>query len=218
MMRLYLGGSFDPVHDGHLDMIRHVAHRLSSHEVATRPAFDIYFLPTAGNPFKDKPTDSIHRLAMLSLACQLLRDEDIHTTICPLEIHQTPPVYTIDTAHTLAKNHAGDECIFIMGDDSLVNLHLWRSYEDILNFVKIWSFARVGVTDDVQPSLSAKTTTDFDEFLTSKHKVIFRDATPTRAISSSQIRTMIQQGKTPPHLPTPILEYIKQHELYKNML
>lgn len=218
MMRLYLGGSFDPVHDGHLDMIRHVAHRLSSYDFTRSNPPSLYFLPTAGNPFKGKSADPLHRLAMLSLACQILRDENINVAICPLEIHETPPIYTVDTVQTLAKNHPDDERIFIMGGDSLVSLPRWKSYQEIFGLIKIWSFARARVIDDIPHEVSVRMTTDFDEFLKRGHSTIFYDTTSVRDISSSHIRATIKEGRVPPHLPKPILDYIKQHELYKDML
>lgn len=217
MIHLYLGGSFDPVHDGHLDMMRHVSRRLSSHFFAP-PKFTLSFLPTAGNPFKSKPTDPIHRLAMLSLACQILHNENIHATICPLEVNQTPPVYTIDTVRTLAKNHPNEQRIFIMGGDSLANLPTWKSYQEIFGLIKIWAFARARAANDIPNEVSTRIITDFDGFLKGGHKNIFYDTTPIHDISSSHIRTLLKAGKKPPHLPQPILDYIKQHELYKNML
>lgn len=213
IFRLFLGGSFDPVHEGHTDMVRAVSERLT----AVGCPFVVYFLPTAGNPFKGKPTDPVHRLAMLDLACQSLMTQGVQADICPLEIHQTPPIYTIDTVQELHKLYPNDELIFIMGGDSLASLHLWKDFGRIFDFVKIWAFARVGTEGEICEQILAKMTEDFGEFLTGD-KAIFYDQTPIPAISSSQIRTDLQHGKTPVHLSTPILNYIKAHELYKNVL
>lgn len=210
MRRVFLGGSFDPVHDGHLGMVRAVARRLAS----LGEPYEIDFLPTAGNPFKGKPTDPIHRLAMLDLACQSLMTQGVQADICPLEIHQTPPIYTIDTIQELHKLHPDDELIFIMGGDSLASLHLWKDFGRIFEFVKIWAFARVGAEGEICEQILAKMTEDFGEFLTAD-KAIFHDQTPISAISSSQIRTDLQHGKTPVYLSTPILNYIKAHALYR---
>lgn len=232
MIRVFLGGSFDPVHDGHLAMVRHVHHRLSSLGLP----FVISFLPTAGSPFKDTPTDPTHRLTMLSLACDILRNQGMTASIDTSEIHQTPPVYTIGTVRALAQRYPDDERIFVMGGDSLASLHLWKEYQELLRHIKIWAFDRAD-SDDVVPNVLAKMTDDFDKFLqdgflqddllkdellkTDKSfntKAIFYDKSPVPAVSSTQIRHTLAQGDTPPHLPEPIFEYIKTHELYKSVL
>ncbi|MDO4896613.1 MAG: nicotinate (nicotinamide) nucleotide adenylyltransferase [Moraxella sp.] len=212
IFRLFFGGSFDPVHDGHLDMVRLAFHRLSGLGLS----FYIHFLPTAGNPFKGVPTDPTHRLAMLSLACDLLKNQGIITSIDTTEIHQTPPIYTIDTVHTLAKRYPDDKLVFIMGEDSLADLHRWKSYHQLFDFIKIWSFVRAGSTTPYHDEILAKMTNDFSEFL--DHKTIFYDSTTVPAISSTQIRQALAYGDNPPHLPKPIFDYIKTHGLYKSVL
>ncbi|STZ64169.1 Nicotinate-nucleotide adenylyltransferase [Moraxella lacunata] len=222
MRRVFLGGSFDPVHDGHLAMIRLIHHRLSSLGLP----FVISFLPTAGNPFKGTPTNPTHRLNMLSLACDILKNQDITASIDTSEIHQVPPVYTIDTVRALAQRYPDDERIFVMGGDSLASLHLWRDYKELLAYVKIWAFDRAG-SDDVVADVLAKMTDDFDKFLKDdllktnnsfNTKSIFYDTSPVPAVSSTQIRHALAQNDKPCHLPKPIFAYIKTHELYKSVL
>lgn len=232
MRRVFLGGSFDPVHDGHLAMVRLVHHCLLS----LGSPFVISFLPTAGNPFKGTPTDPTHRLNMLSLACDILNNQGITASIDTSEIHQTPPIYTIDTVRALARRYPDNERIFVMGSDSLASLHLWKDYKEILTYVKIWAFDRAS-SDDVMPDVLAKMTDEFakfvqdgflkDEFLQGKFlktdksfntKSIFYDKSPVPAVSSTQIRHALAQGDTPCHLPRPIFDYIKTHKLYKSVL
>lgn len=207
-IRLFFGGSFDPVHDGHLDMVQAVHDRLTAQHLP----FTVYFLPTAGNPFKSKPTDPTHRLAMLNVACQLLKNKHISAHICPLEIHQTPPIYTIDTVQNLATMYPNDTRIFILGGDSLANLPTWKHHDKILSFIKIWAFGRAG-SSTIDDEVLANLTDDFDEFLADKP--IFYDNTPITTVSSSQIRHALINDETPAHLPLPILTYIKQHGLYR---
>lgn len=213
MMRVYFGGSFDPVHEGHLDIVHHIYRTLS----AQHTTFELSFLPTAGNPFKGNPTDPTHRLAMLDLSCEMLKNEHIFTQICPLEIHQTPPVYTIDTVKLLNEKYPNDTLIFVMGGDSLASLHLWKNFEEIFNFVKIWAFARVGATGEIDEQIKNQLSDDFVNIINGQ-KSIFYDTTPIVAVSSSQIRTALAHDERPPHLPLPILTYIKHHQLYKTVL
>ena len=213
MIRVFFGGSFDPVHDGHLDIVRHICHILSTQNTA----FEMYFLPTAGNPFKGNPTAPTHRLAMLDLSCEMLQSENIFTQICPLEIHQTPPVYTIDTVKYLNEKYPNDTLIFVMGGDSLSSLHRWKAYDKLLKLIQIWVVARADNDVPIDGVILPHMTDHFDEFLQGKSS-IFYDNTPIVAISSSQIRTALAHDEHPPHLPLSILNYIKNHQLYKSVL
>ncbi|MDO4451105.1 MAG: nicotinate (nicotinamide) nucleotide adenylyltransferase [Moraxella sp.] len=210
MIRVFFGGSFDPVHEGHLDIMRHIYHALS----AQHTTFELSFLPTAGNPFKGNPTDPTHRLAMLDVACKILKSENIFAQICPLEIHQTPPVYTIDTVKLLNKQHPDDTLIFVMGGDSLSSLHRWKAYDELLKLVQIWAVARADNDVPIDEKVLPHITHDFGGFLDGQFP-IFYDRTPIVAISSSQIRTSLANDEHPPHLPLSILNYIKNHQLYR---
>lgn len=209
-IRLFLGGSFDPVHDGHLAMVKAVHKRMLTHH----SPFYLYFLPTAGNPFKGKATASTHRLAMLNLACQLLQKDGMTAHVCTHEIYQTPPIYTIDTVRHLSKIYPNDTLVFIMGGDSLANFHRWRDYQAILTHTKIWAFGRVGDKMTDERDVLMHLTDDFDEFMSNK-KAIFYDKTTIMGVSSSQIRHDLQDGKTPTHLPLEVLQYIKEVGLYR---
>lgn len=210
---MYFGGSFDPVHEGHLDIVRHVYRTLSAHELT----FELSLLPTAGNPFKGNPTSPAHRLAMLDLASNILKSENIFAQICPLEIHQTPPVYTIDTVKLLNKQHPDDTLIFVMGGDSLSSLHLWKNYQEILTSVKIWAIARADNDVPIDDTILPHITHEFGKFLDGQSP-IFDDRTSIVAVSSSQIRTALAHDEPTPHLSLPILNYIKNHQLYKSVL
>lgn len=213
MIRVFFGGSFDPVHDGHLGIVRHIYRTLSAQNLT----FDISFLPTAGNPFKGNPTAPTHRLAMLDLACEILKNKHIIAHICPFEIHQTPPVYTIDTVKLLNKKYPNDELIFVMGGDSLSSLHRWKDYDELLKLVQIWAVARTDNDVPIDEVILPRLSEDFGEFIRG-NTPIFYDDTPIIAVSSSQIRASLANGENPPHLPMPILNYIKNHQLYKSMV
>ena len=205
---LFFGGSFDPVHDGHLKMVQAVHDKLTAYDLS----FSIHFLPTAGNPFKGKPTDLTHRLAMLDLACKLLQKNGVTTHICSLEIHQEPPIYTINTVQSLANLYPNDTRIFVMGGDSLANLPTWRHHDEILKFVKIWAFGRMDNNTPINDEILKKMTDNFDEFLADMP--IFYDHTPIIGVSSTQIRHELINHKTPHHLPLSIFNYIQKHGLY----
>ena len=136
-IRAYLGGSFDPVHQGHLQMALGVYHTLASIAQQHCRPLQVSLLPNARSPFKDHSSDPKHRLAMLQLACA-----DTPLDICTLELWQTPPVYSIDSVRYLRKQHPHDSLIFIMGADSMATLEHWRDGLSLTDYVHLWVFNR----------------------------------------------------------------------------
>ena len=89
-IRAYLGGSFDPVHNGHLEVALHVYQDLLPSAKQQNRPLHVSLLPNARSPFKTQSTDPAHRLAMLQLATQ-----DTPIQINELELWQAPPVFII---------------------------------------------------------------------------------------------------------------------------
>ncbi len=213
MIRIFLGGSFDPVHLAHIQMAQMVADTLKAH---TDVPIHTALLPTAGNPFKDNPTLSQHRLAMLKLA---IMQTDF--SICELEIHQPPPSYTIDTVRTLTHQHPDDTLIFIIGGDSLASLVKWRNADELLHSVKFWVFARADAPDDAMlpTAISSRLTADLDAFLASDlahTDSIYLDKRPIHAISSTQIRDALKNNQpVDALLLKAVHDYIKAQGLYR---
>ena len=220
-IRAYLGGSFDPVHKGHLQMAMYVYQHLLPLAKQQQRGLYISLLPNARSPFKDKSTNPEHRLAMLKLAIQ-----DTPLQINELELWQAPPVYTIDSVQTLRTLYPNDSLIFIMGMDSARSLDKWKSGLALTDYVNLWVFNRAETLDfnkdapktewqnplnsqlpiplrpliiDSIPELltvnAAPLTADFGIKNTYQDH-IYIDPRPVTAISSTQIRQQLQQ-----HLP-----------------
>lgn len=136
-IRAYLGGSFNPVHNAHIEMAMQVYGTLAP--IATEQQYDLVvsLLPNARSPFKSKSTAPKHRLAMLKLAIQ-----DTPLQIDELELWQTPPVYTIDSVTTLRQRYPHDILIFIMGMDSARSLDKWKQGLQLTDYVHLWIFDR----------------------------------------------------------------------------
>ncbi len=136
-IRAYLGGSFDPVHNGHLEVALHVYQDLLPiAKQQNRPLY-VSLLPNARSPFKTQSTDPKHRLAMLQLATK-----DTPIQINELELWQAPPVYTIDSIRTLRQRYPNDCLIFIMGMDSARSLDKWKDGLRLIDYVNLWIFNR----------------------------------------------------------------------------
>ena len=153
-IRAYLGGSFDPVHNGHLQMALYVYQSLLPIAKQQQRELQVSLLPNARSPFKADSTDPKHRLAMLKLAIK-----DTPLQINELELWQTPPVYTIDSVKTLRTRYPHDSLIFIMGMDSAQSLDKWKNGLALTDHVNLWVFNRlsIGENDPINNDTNADT-------------------------------------------------------------
>ena len=142
-IRAYLGGSFDPVHNGHLQMALYVYQSLLPIAEQQQHELQVSLLPNARSPFKADSTDPKHRLAMLKLAIK-----DTPLQINELELWQTPPVYTIDSVKTLRTRYPHDSLIFIMGMDSAQSLDKWKNGLALTDHVNLWVFNRLSIGEN----------------------------------------------------------------------
>ncbi|MDN3440420.1 nicotinate-nicotinamide nucleotide adenylyltransferase [Psychrobacter sp. APC 3279] len=161
-IRAYLGGSFDPVHHGHLEVALHVYQDLLPLAKQQNRPLHVFLLPNARSPFKTQSTDPAHRLAMLQLATK-----DTPIQINELELWQAPPVYTIDSVRTLRQQYPNDCLIFIMGMDSARSLDKWKDGLHLTDHVNLWVFNRqssINVNDGISEKFS-------DSLISSKKKI-----------------------------------------------
>ena len=152
-IRAYLGGSFDPVHNGHIEVALHVYQDLLPIAKQQNRPLHVSLLPNARSPFKAQSTDPAHRLAMLQLATQ-----DTPIQINELELWQAPPVYTIDSVRALRQQYPNDCLIFIMGMDSARSLDKWKDGLQLTDYVNLWIFNREDsdhINDEVSDSATS---------------------------------------------------------------
>jgi nicotinate-nucleotide adenylyltransferase len=149
-IRAYLGGSFDPVHNGHLEVAMSVYKHLLPIAKQLQRTLHVSLLPNARSPFKTQSTDPNHRLAMLKLAT-----ENTPIQINELELWQAPPVYTIDSVCTLKQRYPNDSLIFIMGMDSAHSLDKWKDGLRLTDHVNLWVFNRQ-CSSDMSDGISDK--------------------------------------------------------------
>lgn len=223
-IRAYLGGSFDPIHDGHLSMIQAVNTSLDqAYRLGIVSDYQTCLLPTAINPFKTQQTAIHHRLQMLTLA--LTSHQKKHPTntkpiaVDLTEINHTQkntPSYTIDTLNVLKKHHPNDILVLIMGFDSLQSLPNWKLGLKILTLANLWAFLRPNTTDDHLPQALHTHLNDQHALLTHHTGMIYLDKTPILSVSSTAIRQAFFDGKTD-HLPIAkdVHDYILVHGLYR---
>lgn len=146
-IRVWLGGSFDPVHLAHLQMITHVYHEL----MRAFPNVDIIakLLPTAGSPLKTQPTSNQQRLEMLSLAI----DDVPFLSIDETELQCQPPVYSFHTLSEFKQRYPNDLLIFVLGQDSVEQLDKWYRGFELLSLTNLWVLPRPAL-GSLSPNLS----------------------------------------------------------------
>lgn len=154
-IRAYLGGSFDPVHNGHLQMALYVYQSLLPIAEQQQRELQVSLLPNARSPFKADSTDPKHRLTMLKLAIK-----DTPLQINELELWQTPPVYTIDSVKTLRARYPHDSLIFIMGMDSAQSLDKWKDGLTLTDHVNLWVFNRLSIGENTPINNDTNAETD----------------------------------------------------------
>jgi nicotinate-nucleotide adenylyltransferase len=193
-----LGGTFDPVHNGHLIVAEEVKTRLNLAE--------IIFVP-AGQPWLKaaKPiSPAEHRLQMLRLA---IADKP-YFKLSTIEIERTGPSYTVDTITELRdKFGSEDELFFILGWDSLAELPQWREPSRLIKMCYLVAVPRPGY-----PRPKLKTLEVIIRGLSQRVMLMKK---PEIDISASAIRERVARGLSIRHLvPEPVNRYIKEHRLY----
>ena len=189
------GGTFDPVHNGHVLPVEAAAMKFQLQRVL--------YVPARLSPHKDAtPTDARHRVAMLALALEGRPDWSIDLE----ELDREPPSFTVDTLRSIAARHPGDELWLLMGTDILAGFDRWREPEAILGLARVAAFERepfagAGVRVPAVPGLSDRLS-------------VF-DAGSVR-ISATELRNALAAGRSiGGKVPGPVAEYITKHGLYK---
>lgn len=194
-----IGGTFDPVHIGHLI--------IAQNAVSQYNLDGVLFIPTGRSPHKDDRyiEQSAHRMEMLRLS---IRDnEDFFFSA--MEINASHTSYTYLTLQELKKEHPDWELFFIMGADSLDYLDKWKHPEIICHLTTIL----VAVRD----YLGFKAITSKANLLKSLYEADIRPIiTPNVSVSSRDIRKRVQDGQPIRYLVTKeVEEYIERNNLYK---
>lgn len=186
------GGSFDPFHFGHLNLVL----SLLEHAQLDR----VLVCPAKNTAFKTPYTLIEHRVHML----QLVIEEIPQLALLDWEIQREKP-YTIDTVKRLKKNTNAD-FFLLLGEDLLPNLHLWHQAEELLHLSPPLIGSRFITPKDINLQLSPQAQ--------AKVKAGFVKI-PLMEISGSVVRKRIQQRKFCKHLvPLKVLDYIQSNNLY----
>lgn len=192
-----LGGTFDPIHIGHLVVAEEARVKLALSE--------ILFVP-AGQPWLKVDhaiTPATHRVEMLRLAIA----SNPHFKLCTLEVERSGPSYSIDTMTALRSQLGEQSFFFILGSDSLAGFHLWKEPARLVQMCQLVVVPRLGLN---LPGLES-----LEPLIPGLARSVIQLDAPIMEVSSSRIRQRIAQG-LPIHylVPEVVEKYIAEQKLY----
>jgi nicotinate-nucleotide adenylyltransferase len=195
-----LGGTFDPVHYGHLLLAESCreAHQLDR----------VWFMPTAVPPHKQDAeiTAAAHRLEMLALAIA----GNAAFEICRYEVDRGGVNYTVDTLEQLQKAHPGNDWFFLLGGDSVAELGTWRQPSRICELATLVAVERAGMAPLDWSALTGTLTAEQIDAIR-QHTV----AMPRIDISARDLRARTAAGKSIRYrTPRAVEKYIETQRLY----
>lgn len=203
-----LGGTFDPIHYGHL--------RTAIELQQTLDLAEVRFIPCYQPVHRKLPTASPEqRLAMVTKAIE----GEAHLTVDPCEIQRKGPSYTIDTLEILHKKFSQSPLCLIMGIDALLNFPSWHRWESILDLAHLlvvhrpqYQLPHTGIISTILKERLARNPNVLHQSLAGS--IVLQPVTPLE-ISATDLRKQISMGKNPRYLlPDSVLEYIKKHGVY----
>ncbi|MFZ4065710.1 MAG: nicotinate-nucleotide adenylyltransferase [Rhodoluna sp.] len=183
-----MGGTFDPIHNGHL---------VAASEVAS--AFDldeVIFVPTGSPYLKDNVTPAEHRYLMTVIATA----SNPRFKVSRIDIDREGPTYTVDTLADMQNLYPDAELVFISGADAIAQISAWKNADQLWDLAHFVAVSRPG---------HKLTVPDAPEGAISKLEI------PALAISSTDIRARVQTGKPVWYLVSDgVVQYIAKNHLY----
>ena len=190
------GGTFDPIHYGHL---------LAAEEARRGQRLDrVLFVPAHRSPLKPAASASTaHRVAMIRLA---IADRSSFA-LSTVDVDRPPPSYTVDSVAALQRGSPADTFVFLIGADQLAELPQWRAPERLLQAVPIVALTRPGAAITALDALTSLSP--------AARAHITVQEIPAVKISASMIRERVASGHSLHDLtPSPVVAYIEHHGLY----
>jgi nicotinate-nucleotide adenylyltransferase len=205
-----MGGTFDPVHNGHLRTAVEILDRYHYSALKLVPCFQPVH--------KDRPSvEPQQRFEMTKLAIS----GDARLSVDSREIEREGPSYSIDTLRDIRAEIGPDESlIMVLGMDSFLSLPTWHDWQKLVQYAHLLVVSRPGWEPDLISELSAfcenyRAASSHELQCAPSGRVWFETLTPL-GISSSMIRALARKNESIAYLlPEPVQKYIEQHQLYR---
>jgi nicotinate-nucleotide adenylyltransferase len=209
-----LGGSFDPVHNGHVALAEYFVELMSPDELRVIPA---------GNPWQKNGLQAAaeDRVAMVQCAFDA---QAVPVNIDRQEIERRTATYTIDTLRSVRAELGPDASIlFLIGADQLQHLNTWQEWESLFDYAHLCAASRPGFAVDAS-QVPAAVSEEFtrragtpEQLRASACGLTYFASDLAVDISATEIRAALHRGERPDSLaPRGVLDYIEQHHLYKS--
>ena len=202
------GGTFDPIHLGHLHIASQVTTRLGLQQ--------LQFMPCAQPVHRDRPQASAaQRCSMIELAIE----EQPAFVLNSLELQRGGPSYSVDSLREIWRQNrqrqTTQRLVLILGADTFNDFANWKSPEEILELAHLVVCGRPGF--EIDNAIFGDHRVEASGELTSRHAGgILALAVDAIDCSSSRVRRALEMGKTPRHyLTTKVADYIDEHNLYR---
>lgn len=190
-----MGGSFDPIHQGHI--------RMAQRALESQHLDRVLMLPSGNPPHKPDITPAEHRWRMVCAACAGIPG----LTPCREEIDRTGVIYTVDTLSRLQEKYPKAELFYLIGTDTLMELHKWRQSEKVLQLCTFLVFPRATSCTPQQLSEERRRLTALGgRFIMLDMEVL--------DVSSTGVRQAINAGDSTPFLPVTVRQYAQTAGLY----
>lgn len=206
-----LGGTFNPIHYGHLRVAQETAEKFALSQVK--------FLPAAKPPLKTEPDVTPEQRAEM---VQLAIGSNPLFSLDTRELERNGPSYTIDTLISLRTEHPYDALCLIIGTDAFARFDQWHRWQQMLDYCHLIVVSRPSVADihlsePIRKLLQIHQTQDTTQLSQHTHGLIAMHTVTALDISSSQIRNLVRANQKPAYLcPETVVSYIQAHQLYTN--
>ncbi|MDR2016328.1 MAG: nicotinate-nucleotide adenylyltransferase [Burkholderiales bacterium] len=208
-----LGGTFDPVHEGHLAIARAVNAHFGLDHVRLIPAHVPVHRPTPG-------ADACHRLAMLRLAVAPHAELVVDTR----EFDSLQQNYTLWTLQSLRAEYPEASLLWIIGEDAFAQLPTWHRWPELFDATHFVIINRAGerapeaLPEVLQAAVLPRLTDDKRALTSRPAGLVYRLTLPPQPASSTLVRAALAAGRVDSIaglLPAPVLAYIARHSLYQ---
>jgi nicotinate-nucleotide adenylyltransferase len=193
-----MGGTFNPIHYGHLMLGEMAYEQFDLERVLIMPAKNPYYKNISSN------VKEYNRVEMIKRAIA----NNVHFEFSDVELKRNGNTYTVDTLEELTRVYPEVDFYFILGADSLYHIESWKEPGKILSLAKIVAASRSDAYSAIDSQI---------EYLNDKYDAdILRLNSPNLEISSSYLRKQLRLGNSCRYLlPDTVLDYIKEHGLYE---
>ncbi len=209
------GGTFDPIHSGHIAVAQAAQRRFHLDAV--------YFIPASRPPHKPKQALAAfaHRYAMVALACVDHHGFFPSLAEAPVDGSAAQVFYSIDTVRKFRRDHPGDHLYFIAGADQFLEIPTWHNYEALLDACDFIIASRPGFRLDalrlvIPPEKLGRNASDDSHTIALRKSAVHLLSTVNSHVSSTEVRQRLH-GRHPIHglVPPRVEEYILGQALYR---